>query len=134
MYKKNSIKFIFEDKWTNGIFLYTLGRGVFPIDPPKPLYFLCNSFSLWLREKSSQTKTFSRKVFFMFCLKHFSLKCIIILFYFRVNDPLKYPDLYQHRNCRNKNRYRVSSTYIVARMASVSWCFTVFYKCFMMFH
>ena len=57
--------------------------------PPKTLYFLCNSFSLRFREKSSQTKTFSRQVFFMFCLEHFSLNCIIKMLNFIVNDPLK---------------------------------------------
>ena len=51
------------------------------VDPPKPLYFLCNSFSLRLT-KSSETKTFSQKVMFMFCLEHFSLKCIIIFLFF----------------------------------------------------
>ena len=61
----------------------------FSADSPKTLYFLCNSFSLWFREKSSQTKTISRKVFFVFCLEHFSLYCIIKMLILKVNDPLK---------------------------------------------
>ena len=62
---------------------------VFFVEPPKTLYFLRNSFSLRFREKSSQIKTFSRKVFFMFCLDYFSLNCIIEMLNFKVNDPLE---------------------------------------------
>ena len=38
--------------------------------------------------KFSQTRTFSQNVFFVFCLKHFSLKCIIKDVELKVNDPL----------------------------------------------
>ena len=38
--------------------------------------------------KFSQTKPFSQKVF-MFCLEHFSPKCIIKTIELKVNDPLK---------------------------------------------
>ena len=60
----------------------------FSVDTPKTLYFLCNSFSLQCREKSSETKKKSRKVFFMFCLEHFSLNCIIKMLNLKVNSPL----------------------------------------------
>ena len=36
--------------------------------------------------RSLQTKSFSLKVVFMFCLEHFSLKCIIKNFFYWVND------------------------------------------------
>ena len=39
--------------------------------------------------KFSQTKTFSQKVFFMFCLEFFYLKCIIKDVELKVNAPLK---------------------------------------------
>ena len=39
--------------------------------------------------KFSQTKTFSQKAIFMFCLEHVSLKCIIKYVELKVNDPLK---------------------------------------------
>ena len=66
---------------------------------PKTLYFLRNSFSLRFREKSPQIKTFSRKVFFMFCLDHFSLNCVIKMSNLKVNDPLKGSSLTGHRIC-----------------------------------
>ena len=39
--------------------------------------------------KSSQTKTFSKNMIYMFCLDHFSPKCIIKNFYLISDDPLK---------------------------------------------
>ena len=39
--------------------------------------------------KSSQTKTFSQNMFYMFCLYHFSLKCIIKNSYLLQDDLLK---------------------------------------------
>ena len=61
----------------------------FSVEPPKTQYFIRNYFSLRFREKSSQIKTFSRKVFFMFCLDHFSLNCIIKMSNLKVNDSLQ---------------------------------------------
>ena len=43
-----------------------------------------------VQRKILQTKTFSQKVFFMFCLKHFNLNCIIKMLNLKVNDPLKF--------------------------------------------
>ena len=55
--------------------------------------------------KFPQTKTFSQKVFFMFCLEHFSLKCIIKNTKLKVNDPLNeafpFPFLYHYVMCHN---------------------------------
>ena len=48
----------------------------------QPVFFMVD-------RKFLQTKTFSQKVFFMFCLEYFSLKCIIKNFELKVNDPLK---------------------------------------------
>ena len=64
-------------------------RGSIFRRPPKKLYFLCNSFSLRFTEKSSQTNTFSRKVFFMFCLEHFSLKWIIKTLFIESTIPIR---------------------------------------------
>ena len=101
---QKSIKFILEDKSTNGIFLYTLGRAksngsinfvpslklgedsIFR-RPPKILIFSMQLVFFTVERKSSQIKIFFRKVF-MICLEHFSLKCRIYFFYFWVNDPL----------------------------------------------
>ena len=70
------------------------------------LYFLRNSFSLRFREKFSQIKTFSLKVFFMFCLDHFSLHCIIKMLNFKVNAPLnrEHNDMIR---CSNENDCRM---------------------------
>ena len=38
--------------------------------------------------KSSQTKTFSQNMFYMFYLYNFSVKCIIKNFYFPLDGPL----------------------------------------------
>ena len=62
-----------------------MGSLFFSVEPPKIPYFLHNSFFLRFREKSSQIKIFFRKVFFMFCLDHFSLHCIIKMLNFKVN-------------------------------------------------
>ena len=44
--------------------------------PPNQFIFY-SSFSLLLIENHFEKKTISQKVVFMFCLLHFSLKCII---------------------------------------------------------
>ena len=80
---------------------------------PKITYFLRKSFYLWFREKSSQIKTFYRKVFFMFCLDNFSLDCIIKMLNLKVNDPLncyffdnmKISLLFSLFNIANKHAY-----------------------------
>ena len=63
------------------------GSLFFSVELPKTLYFLRNSFSLRFQEKSSQIKKNSQKVFFMFCLDHFSLNCIIKMSNLKYNDP-----------------------------------------------
>ena len=55
-----------------------------------PVYFLLLIF-FTVDRKFSQTKTFSQNMIYMFCLYHFSLKCIIKNFYLFSDDPLN-PD------------------------------------------
>ena len=47
-----------------------------------------NLIKIIIDGKSSQTKTFSQNLFYLFCLYHFSLKCIIKNFYLSSDDPL----------------------------------------------
>ena len=44
---------------------------------PKCLFIFYNSFFCTVDRKYSQTKTFSQNMIYMFCLYHFSVKCII---------------------------------------------------------
>ena len=58
-----------------------------------PVLFLTGLFSIahffTVDRKSSRTKTFSRKVIFMFCVKHLSLRMYNKQIYFSLDDPLK---------------------------------------------
>ena len=53
------------------------GALAFSVDPLKNLIISMQLVFFTVDRKFSQTKAFSQKVFFMFCLEHFSLKCII---------------------------------------------------------
>ena len=61
------------------------GGEAFSVDPPKALYFLCNSFSLRLRENLHKQKHFLKGVHVLF-ITFFSKMCN---FFFIVNYPLK---------------------------------------------
>ena len=57
-------------------------RGVgFSLSAPKRWFIFYNSFPLRLAENLYKKKTFSQRMIYMFCLYHFSLKCIIKHFY-----------------------------------------------------
>ena len=47
------------------------------LSAPKSWFILCNSFFFTVDRNSSLTKTLSYNMIDMFCLYHFSLKCII---------------------------------------------------------
>ena len=58
---------------------------------PQSLFIFNNSFPLRLTEKkSSRTKTFSKSIYYMFCLYHFSVKCIIKKNYLLPCGPLMF--------------------------------------------
>ena len=57
--------------------LYNWRRRYIFRGPPKTFIFSMQLVLFTVERKSSQTKTFSRNVFFRFCLEHFSLNCII---------------------------------------------------------
>ena len=63
--------------------------------PPNRIFFLQLVFFTF-DTKISQTKTFSQKVFFIFCLELFSLNCIIKMSNLKVNDPREPTQGYTH--------------------------------------
>ena len=75
---EGSILFYLKNWKRSGIFRKSPKTGIFSM---QLVFFTVD-------RKSSQTKTFSRKVFFMFSLEHCSLKCIIKTFFFETMIPI----------------------------------------------
>ena len=65
-----------------------MGVLAFSVDPRKNLIFSMQLVFFTVDKKNSQTETFYKRVFFMFCLEHFSLKCIIKNIELKINPPL----------------------------------------------
>ena len=59
------------------------------VPPPQNIYFLFSPFSLRLTKKHSK-QTCRKYVIYKFCLRHFSLKCIIKKNYLPPYCPLKF--------------------------------------------
>ena len=55
--------------------------------------------------KSSRTKTFSKKMIYMFCLYNFSVKCIIQKNYLPAYGPLNYGKIYNTNNNKTTDIY-----------------------------
>ena len=103
---KKNVKFILVGKLTFKIIFYTLScaksngtihfvlslklgsLSIFRRPPQKPYIFSMQLIFFMFDRNFSQTKTFSQMVFFMFCLQHFSLKCIIKHVELKVNGLL----------------------------------------------
>ena len=56
---------------------------------PQSLFIFYNSFSLRLTENLHEQKAFSKSIYYMFCLYHFSVKCIIKKNYLPPYGPVK---------------------------------------------